>query len=137
VLAVLLNVSLVQKPPEKDVYYNFTGNLNNNPDDVIPDNSFVVESVMVKPGPGWMDQITVLINLLSGLTAGIVNVIVSLIQTFTGYQVPTFIVTAILATTFVIMLKKYWKVLGLLFAFILLFLAVSGGAYMIKLLFWH
>jgi hypothetical protein len=92
---------------------------------------------MVKPGPGWMDQITVLINLLSGLTAGIVNVIVSLIQTFTGYQVPTFVVTAVLATTFVIMLKKYWKVLGLLFAFILLFLAVSGGAYMIKLLFWQ
>jgi len=136
IIPVLVNVSLLQAPPEKDAMLNFTGYVNEDPSNLIPIGSFVVTQVLVEPPPDWFAQIGAFIALLGSVTAGIVDVIVALIKTTTGYEVPAFVVTAILATLFVLMIKKYWKVLGLFFIFLLAFLAVSGGAYALKLLFW-
>lgn len=122
---------------EEDSYYNFTGWINDVQTGEVPEGYFIVSSLEeTTTHADWLELFWEVIGMLSGVVAGIADAIVTFIYIGVGYEVPTVAVTAALFGLFVWLLLKHYKTFGLLFALIVGYLVLSGGANLLRLLVW-
>lgn len=132
-VTVILATTLMQKPVE-NLFYNFSGYINELQTDDIPEGVFIVEAVNSQTFENdWIFYFTQIVNIISGVTRQIVDTICELIYVGIGYQVPAMIVTLIIVGLCFYFLVKHYKSIGLLLAIAVIFLVVSGVFNMLRL----
>lgn len=132
-VTVILLTTMMQTPMQ-DAIYNFTGRIIDVQTDDVPQGFFVVEQVNTQTGVDWVDAIFWGISILSGVVRLITDEISLLVYTYSGVQIPSFVWTLIIVGLAFYFVIKHWKAIGVILVLVLCFLAVSGVANILRLI---
>jgi len=131
---VVIMLTTMMQTPMQDAIYNFTGRIVDVQTDDIPVGFFIVEQVNTQTQVDWVDAVFQFVSLLSSVVRLITDEISQLLYTYFGVQIPSFVWTLIIVGLSFYFVVKHWKAIGIILVLVLGFLAVSGVANILRLI---
>ena len=130
---VAIMPTTMMQTPMQNAIYNFTGRIVDVQTNDIPAGFFIVDQVNTQTQVDWGDAVFQFISIVSGVVRLITDEISQLLYTYLGIQVPSFVWTIIIIGLALYFVIKHWKAIGLILILVLVFLAVSGVANILRL----
>jgi hypothetical protein len=131
-ITVIMPESLTVAPQLNSVY-NFTGYMVSVQTDEIPAGYFVVEEVNTQVNVDWIDAVFQFVSICASVVSLIANAISVLVYTYSGFQIPTLLITVGIILVALYSALKHWKAIGILLGIVCIFLVFSGFLNLIRL----